>query len=263
MNKWFKIVLLIILIFVPIIFFKALNNRAHDRRHPVPVVHDKPQIAIIFDDVGGSLKELQTLNSLDIPLTVAIIPGLTYSRQISGLAGRYGFSVFVHIPLEPKNAGRYTFPVAQRPISASMSDAQIKQLLNEYLDSLRNAIGVNNHMGSAATENKHVMEVVLGVISHRGLAYVDSRTSLVSVAYQTAQDMNMIAGNNEGFIDAVNDSAKIEAKIDFLVQKAQEKGKIIIIGHPRNRTIAALRKKLPAIKEKVTFITMRDYFELH
>ena len=47
--------------------------------------------------------------------------------------------------------------------------------LERDLDSVPGAVGVNNHMGSAATADPRLMRVVARVLARRGLFFVDSR----------------------------------------------------------------------------------------
>lgn len=224
-----------------------------------PKVKKLPEIAIIFDDLGESLKEISELYSLNIPLTASVIPGLKFSSQSAAMAERCGFSVFIHMPMEPEGVSafrtkKYTF------ISPSQSPREVKSLLRYYLNSLPQAIGVNNHMGSAATVDRPLMQIVMRAVKQRNLIFVDSRTSPNSVAYSEAQAQGLVAGINDGFIDAADDAKLINERLDFLAGKAAEKGKIIIIAHPRKRTLAILKAKLPSLKTKVRFITIKDYF---
>lgn len=264
MSKSLKMILLVVLILAPIIFYKILNQK--DNRH-VSILHfgnkqkgaDKPAIALIFDDFGESLNDLREVYSLGIPLTVSILPNLKFSKNIAHIAYRCNFSVFVHLPMESKEKD---YKLKYKFISSSLSKREIKLLLRNYLNSIRIAIGVNNHMGSQATENLELMNLVLEEIKKYGLVFVDSRTSSESVAYQEAQRLGLISGYNEGFLDYSDDLANIEKRMEELIKKAQTQGKIIAIAHPRKNTVDFLKKNLPIILEKVRFITIKEYFEL-
>src|SRR3989338_4735292 len=95
------------LIIIPVVFYSALN-RDKNRYKSIPILNSqrseefKPSLALLFDDLGESLSDLRELYSLDIPLTVSIIPNLKFSKNIAYIASRCGFSVFIHLPLEPK-----------------------------------------------------------------------------------------------------------------------------------------------------------------
>ena len=134
--------------------------------------------------------------------------------------------------------------------------------MRRYLNSIRIAIGVNNHMGSLATENPQLMKIILGELKKRSLIFVDSRTSLKSIAYEQARRMELVCGYNQGFLDAVDDIRAMDERMEALIAKAKDKGKIIIIAHPKKITLKFLKARLPYLREKVKFITIKDYFEL-
>ncbi len=263
MVRAIRIIFFAVLILTPLIFYKPFAKREKGiAKLPFGSAQSqKPKIALIFDDLGESLKELKDIHSLDIPVTASVIPGLKFSRNISHISSRCGYSVFVHLPLEPKSKANYR-PSKLKFISSSLTKNEIDSLLRYHLNYIRVAIGVNNHMGSKATEDEKLMRTVLGEVKRRGLIFVDSRTSQQSVAYRIATEKGIKCGYNEGFLDAVDDKKTIKAKLKVLTQLAKEKGKIIVIAHPRENTLIVLKEKLPELKEEIEFITIKDYFEL-
>lgn len=273
MSKTLRIILLAALILIPIVFYKSFNKKerkedGYELILPAAVKQEKqdlsrPQIALIFDDLGESLKELKDIYDLDIPVTLSIIPGLKFSKNIAHIGARCNFSIFIHLPLQPKQEkSTYSKTDKYKFISSSQSKRENKNILKYYLNYMRIAIGLNNHMGSAATEDSELMNFVLDDIKRKGLVFVDSRTSLESVAYDLASQKKIVCGYNEGFLDSVDSVEAIEKKIEELVIKAQEKSKIIVIAHPRKNTIEVLREKLTFLKKKVRFVTIKDYFKL-
>ena len=257
MVKSLRIALLIFLIIAPIIFYKTLNRRSNPNNKVLPL----PKIALIFDDLGESLGDLKEIYSLNIPLTISIIPNLKFSKNIAHIGSRCGFSVFIHLPFEPANKQRYKTN-KYRFITGDLSRREVVSLLRQYLNSIRIAIGVNNHMGSVATQNRQLMKVVLKEIKKRGLIFVDSRTSLESIGYDQACKMDLICGYNQGFLDAVDDVSVMEERMKGLVAMAKNMGKIIVIAHPKKNTFKFLKQQLPVIRREVEFITIKDYFEL-
>jgi len=220
-----------------------------------------PEIALIFDDLGESVRVLRSIYSLKVPLSVAVIPGLKFSRNVAYISKRCGYSVLVHLPLEPRDSKKYKTKKYQF-ISSSLSGRDINKLLRYYLDYLRIVVGVNTHMGSKATEDAKLMRVVLEAVKERGLIFIDSRTSLNSVAFDLARKMGIKSFYNEGFIDSSSDKNDIKNKISELVEKARKKGKIIVIAHPRKETLDVLKEEMPGLKKEVSFITVEEYFGL-
>lgn len=266
MAKSLRITLLIALIITPIIFYKTLNRKSSSSDKSLSFSARKggfrrPKIALIFDDLGESLKDLREIYSLDTPLTISVIPNLKFSKNIAHIASRCGFSVLIHLPLEPESSQQYQTD-KYRFITSDLSKREVVSLLRQYLNSIRIAIGVNNHMGSLATENRQLMNIVLSELKRKGLIFVDSRTSLKSIAYEQAHKMELISGYNQGFLDAVDSIEVIEERMEELKDLAREKGKIIVIAHPRQNTLRFLKAQLPLLRKKIEFITIKDYFGL-
>lgn len=117
-------------------------------------------------------------------------------------------------------------------------------------------------MGSLATEDRRLMRIVLSELKKRGLIFIDSRTSLKSIAYELAQEMELISGYNQGFLDAVDDIDHIAERMEVLINMAREKGKIIVIAHPLKNTLEFLKSRMPDLRKKIDFVTIKDYFEL-
>jgi polysaccharide deacetylase 2 family uncharacterized protein YibQ len=265
MNKFLRIALFVVLILIPIIFYKSFYKGKQKKNITFPVIVTqtptaaKPKIALVFDDLGESLQELEEIYSLHTPLTISIIPGLKFSKNIAYISSNCGFSVLIHLPLEPKDAKSYLTKKYQF-ISASLSKREIDSLLRRYLNSIRLAIGANNHMGSAATENPELMRMVLHALHEKNLFFIDSCTSLKSVACDIAKNEGVTCAYNTGFMDSIDNPLVMRRKLKKLVRIAKKKGKIIVIVHPRKTTIAVLRDNLPELKKEVDFITVKDYF---
>lgn len=78
MIKILRVFIFAVLIIIPIAFYGSLNKNGSPSKSLLDLSEDKrllkPSVALIFDDLGGSLTELREIYSLDIPLTVSIIP---------------------------------------------------------------------------------------------------------------------------------------------------------------------------------------------
>jgi len=264
MNKLTKILVFILVISAPLVFYKYFykpKTRLVIKKIIPGEVVEKPKIALIFDDLGENPKDLKEIHSLGIPVTVSVVPGLKFSKSIAQTSQFYGFSVMTHMPLEPKEAQKYQTN-KYKFVSSSLSRSERAALLRYYLNYIRVSIGVNNHMGSAATENRKLMKEVLLAVKNSGLFFIDSHTSLNSVACEIAKKEKVLCGYNEGFFDSVDDINVMQNKFLELTKKAKEKGKIIVIAHPKKKTFLLLHKLLPKVKSQVQFITTKDYFGL-
>ncbi|MDD4955375.1 MAG: divergent polysaccharide deacetylase family protein [Candidatus Omnitrophica bacterium] len=264
MDKLSKIFVFILIVSAPLVFYKYFYKPKvkHTGKNIITEAPaKKPEIALIFDDLGESPRDLTEIQSLDIPVTVSIIPGLKFSKSIAQTAKLYGFSVMTHIPLEPKNAQKYE-TAKYKFISSSMPRRERLALLRYYLNYIRVAIGVNNHMGSAATEDPRLMKELMKAVKYNGLFFIDSRTSNSSVACEAAKKEGVVCDSNGGFIDAVEDVNAMQNKFFELIKKAEENQKLIVIAHPRKKTFFLLHKLLPKARERVKFVTIKDYLGL-
>lgn len=267
MAKSLRLILLLALIITPIVFYRSLNKKksVNNTNMALPLIQaqaefDKPKVALIFDDLGGNLNDLKKIYSLDIPLTISVIPNLRFSRNIAHIGARSGFSVLIDLPLAPSEEvepnPKYKF------ISGDLGSWEINSLLRNYLNFIRIAIGVNSHMGSGATQDRELMKTVMEELKRRNLIFIDSRTSPESIAYELALREGLVCGYNEGSLDSSQSLDEIQQRLEGLIAIAKEKGKAIFIIHSNKEIINLIKNKLPALKEKVDFVTIRDYFEL-
>ncbi len=259
MPKLFKFTFLSALVIVLVASFFLRNPETSSNQSYLDA-KPKTKIAIIFDDLGESLSDLEQIYQLNIPLTISIIPGLAFSKNIAHIGARSGFTVMIHLPLEPKNTNRhqndkYDF------LSSSLPKNQINRLLNNYLNSIRIATGVNNHMGSKATEDYQLMSHILERIKRRNLFFIDSRTSPDSIAYKVATEKGVRSAYNHAFLDAKDDPEHMRKKIDNLLEKKSGE-KLIIIVHPKKNTFLFFQENLDYLKKNIEFITIENYLNL-
>jgi hypothetical protein len=137
-------------------------------------------------------------------------------------------------------------------------DAIFGKLRNAFR-SVRGAEGINNHMGSKATENVRTMEAVMEFLSSNNYFFIDSKTSLNSAAYSVSQKSGVKSAVIDGYLDVADDRAAIEKKLDILAEKAITNGTVIVIGHDRPNTLAVLERKMPELEKKgIAFVKVED-----
>ena len=111
--------------------------------------------------------------------------------------------------------------------------------LTSMLQSVPYAAGVNNHQGSLATSNAHLMNELMPLLRAHQLFFVDSRTTAATVAYDSAQAARVpCAFRNVPFLDDVQDVGAIHRQLEIAARDAQRKGSAIAIGHPHPATCA-------------------------
>lgn len=205
-------------------------------------VRPSVQVAVIFDDAGGSLQDLQEIIDIGRPVTVAVLPGLRHSKEVAHRARDGNLEVFLHLPLEAEDLDKRPGPGG---ISSTMTDDEIAAAVRSGLDAVPGATGVNNHMGSRGTADARVMRSVLGVVKDRGLIFVDSRTSSQSVAASVAHEMGIPTARRHVFLDNENQPEAIRAQLRLLMALARHRGTAVGIGHANRLTPRILAGMLP------------------
>jgi polysaccharide deacetylase 2 family uncharacterized protein YibQ len=188
-------------------------------------------ITIVVDDFGaisGSL--LDGFFALDQEVCFAIFPEEEHSVQTMQRATRQGRETLIHVPMEPIGYPRVN--PGNNAILVQHSAAHINRTLSQFIDILPDCIGINNHMGSFATTDIDIMQAVMNTLKEHGKAFLDSRTTNVSVGYQTAQKSHIRAFRNDIFLDSPNISqSTMEAKLNRIIQLSRGQNHIIAITH--------------------------------
>ncbi|MBW6513924.1 MAG: divergent polysaccharide deacetylase family protein [Candidatus Syntrophosphaera sp.] len=188
-------------------------------------------LVIVVDDfgsIGGEL--LQGFMELPVEVTFAIFSGMKNSIATMEQAHQQGRETLVHVPMEPINYPRVN--PGDNPILVQMSKAEVDRTLARHLHGMDLCIGINNHMGSLATTDHDVMGHVMDFLKGRDLLFLDSRTTNVSIAYQTAQKAHLQAYRNDLFLDSPDiSSATMERKIAQIKSLGGSRSGVIAITH--------------------------------
>ena len=232
--------------FVPL---AALDNPATQQGTTAPrAALAKPAIAIVIDDIGHQKARGRQAAMLPGAVTFAVIPHTPHGKSMAELLHRLNREVIVHMPMEPAshhNPG----PSA---ILTSMTRADIERLVRHALTSVPYARGLSNHMGSRATADARVMDVMMGAVAQyapQPLFYLDSRTTARSVTRSAAAKHGIPHLTRDAFLDNVREASAIRAQLGKLVAAARRKGYAIAIGHPYPETLEILADRIPYLSE--------------
>lgn len=209
------------------------------------------RIAIVLDDFGylsWNDRLIERFCALPQSLTLAILPNEGKVKDIVDLVQRHDHEVLIHLPMEPENYPEKN--PGEDAIFTTQDNATIRQLVRAAIRRIPGAVGLNNHMGSKATADVRVMEQVLTEVKKNKLLFLDSRTTAASVAYGTALALNIPALQRDLFIDTVDETAAIEARLWELAELAAAQGQAIGIGHDREHTLLALESILPRLETR-------------
>ncbi len=229
---------------------------------PVQVLKPFGKIAIIIDDSGYNLRDCYYLKTIQSPVNIAILPHIPYSEEIAECAHRYNKLIMLHLPLEPYSTTQ-AYP-QNYIISTQMPKEKIIHLFNQAATNFPNIQGINNHMGSKATENVPFMTVLFDQLQKKGLFMVDSRVTKKSICRSLARRMKLPFAERDVFLDNINERAYIEGQFQKLVKIAQRQGRAIGIGHARDLTWRIIKEQIPFWEKKgIQFVTVKDLLKTH
>jgi polysaccharide deacetylase 2 family uncharacterized protein YibQ len=211
-----------------------------------PLIDDRPEIAIMIDDLGLNRHNTAALNALKGPLTLAFLPYATDLDAQTQAARAAGHELMLHVPMEPIGAD-WPGPDA---LLSSLSPSEFLSRLRNQLRSFRGFVGVNNHMGSLLTADRPRMDEVMTELKARGLLFVDSRTTSKTLAAIEAQRLGVPHAERDVFLDNEADLDAIRGQLAATERIARRRGVAIAIGHPHDLTIEALRGWLPTLEER-------------
>ena len=124
------------------------------------------------------------------------------------------------------------------------------------------AIGVNNHMGSKATEDGRLMSIILSRLKGKHLFFVDSLVTNHSVCRDLAKKLGVDFAQRDVFLDNKNTREDIERQFAQLARKAQRKGYAIAIGHDRPLTWQILKEQTEALERQgFKIVSIRELLE--
>ncbi len=203
-------------------------------------------MAIVIDDLGRSLADIDALSSIGLPLTYAVLPFESQTPAVVARLRDLGVEIVCHLPMEPSN----DLDPGPGALRVSMSATELARATHDALVAVPGAVGVNNHMGSGLSKMRPAMTAVLQVVADWRLYYLDSRTTADTVGYTIAREMGLPAGERQVFLDPDRDPEAIRFQFQRLLELARTRGGAIGIGHPYPETLALLQAELPRLREQ-------------
>jgi polysaccharide deacetylase 2 family uncharacterized protein YibQ len=216
-------------------------------------------MAIIIDDAGYNLEDLQPFLDYSGPLAIAVLPNLPFSVESARRVVSAGKTLLLHCPMEPLN-GENPGPGV---IRTDQTDLEIESLLESALATVPGAVGINNHMGSKATADDRLMSVVFSFCKKRGMFFVDSRTTVESVAARVAELDAVPFLARDVFIDNERNEEDIARSISAGIAKAGSRGSAVLIGHIHTPQILdILMKEARTLGEsKIRIVGLAEIFK--
>ena len=200
-----------------------------------------PRLAIVIDDLGYDRAQADALFRLAYPLTVSVLPHEPDSTEIAEEAHQRGYEVMLHLPVASQVGAKEEF-IELHP---GMDSSAVEHTLADMLDTVPYASGVNNHEGSLGTADPILMDELMPVLRERHLFFIDSRTTVATVAESAAHAAGVAAASRNVFLDDKRSAAAIRKQFDLAMRVAREKKSALVIGHPHPETLQVLKEMLP------------------
>ena len=214
---------------------------------PPPPQINPPLISIIIDDLGYRYKNSRRAVQSPYPLSCSFLPHSPHARQLARQAWLLNKDVMVHLPMEAISGKR----LGPGGLYQNMDRQQFEKTVQQNIDAIPHAMGINNHMGSLLTGNHTAMDWLMQQIARRNhLFFVDSRTTRHSHATMHANLNGVMNTGRDIFLDHVIDRTRIKQQFDKLIWRAQRHGSALAIGHPHPQTLDVLEQELPQLAQK-------------
>jgi polysaccharide deacetylase 2 family uncharacterized protein YibQ len=211
-------------------------------RPPGPAT--RARLALVIDDLGRDLAEVERLLALDLPLSYAVLPFEPRSEEVALRLREAGAEVLVHLPME----GHGDVDPGPGAVLERLSPRRIGALTGRAIDAVPGATGLNNHMGSRVTADETAMSAILDVVARRGLFFLDSRTTAETRAFEWARERGIPAAKRDVFLDDDPSEAAVSAQFAAWLEAARTNGAAVAIGHPREATLAVLERELAGVR---------------
>jgi hypothetical protein len=238
------------------------------RRYAVafPKAGGRPMVAIVIDDLGMDRKRTARAMGMKGPLTLSFLAYAEDLNAQTAVARARGHELLMHVGMEPIDKSVDPGP---NVLLTGLDSEEIRRLLEKNLGRFEGYVGINNHMGSKFTADVSGMAVVMEILKRRGLLFLDSRTTGRSVGVKLAGEMGVPVAERNIFLDNVNDSVAISARLRELEQLARRRGYAVAIGHPRDATLDALEGWLQNLEDRglalvpLSAVVVADQDETH
>jgi polysaccharide deacetylase 2 family uncharacterized protein YibQ len=219
-------------------------------RHAVapPLNDGRPAISLLIDDMGVMHPHTERAMALPGPLTLAWFPFARDLPSQVGAAMARGHETMLHMPMQAHTDS--TAQTGPDPLRVDLPPRVNLTRLRDAIAAVPNIVGINNHMGSVATRDPMLMELMAREVEAHGLLFLDSVVVPHSVALCCAELAGVPAAARDVFIDNSADAGMIHMQLSVTEAFARRHGHAIAIAHPRPHTLDALEVWVPTLRAK-------------
>ena len=239
----------------PLRYIIAKKHRAAPKAAPAKKAK-APKVAIVMDDLGNNMNQLDEIFAIKEPITFSILPNLKFSGATADECRSNGYEVILHLPLEPH---RRDVKEEFDTIKSGMSAEDVLKMLGQEIGSVPGLKGVSNHMGSKSTEERPLMRVILSELKRKNLYFFDSLTSEKSVCGDVASETGERYARRDIFLDNTETVEHVEKQLLQLRKLAFKKGRAIAVCHYKKNTVTALSRTLPGMaRDGIRFVYLSE-----
>jgi len=233
-------------------FFKLIFAFSIAFQTTLSYANDPVQLAIVIDDIGNSKQDLKLLK-LPTEITLSILPYTPYAKKISNISTRQGRELLLHVPMQAKTQN---FKLGKGALMYDMQEQLFKNQLSNAINYLPDAKGINNHMGSMLTEHVTQMQWIMETLDKHGLYFLDSRTTPLTIAENTANISGIPALRRHIFLDNIKTEEAMEQQLQHAMNLGEKNSPVVIIAHPYPETIQFLTDKFKQKNSAIQLVTL-------
>ncbi|NUF28482.1 hypothetical protein GA0061081_1143 [Gilliamella bombicola] len=210
------------------------------------------QLVLVIDDFGYRQHNEEQIIGFSPLITIAVLPHSPNAKRIATMAHEHGNDVIIHLPMAPMNKQ----PLEKDTLFPSMNESEVKVIVDNAVERVPYAVGVNNHMGSLMTSNLSGMINVMKALSRYSMFFLDSKTIGKTQVKKAALDYNIPVLTRDVFLDDKQTESAISQQFDLAVKLARKNGVAIAIGHPHPQTVNVLRTKLANLPADIELVKL-------
>jgi hypothetical protein len=208
-----------------------------------PAADGRPALAIVIDDVGANAALSARTVALPGPLTLGWVPYAPQLAAQASAAAARGHEAVLDMPME----GLGRADPGPGALRSWLPPARNLAHLREALALLPNAVALTEQEGSVAVLSVPVMDLVMGELAARRIAYLDNPGLPHGVALTRAAAAGVPAAVRDVLIDADPSPTVIRARLAEAEMVAQRTGHSIVVAHARAATLDVLEQYLPTL----------------
>lgn len=217
------------------------------------------KLLIIIDDVGYNLHQLEPFLNFPGPIVFAVLPGVPYTKKSAELISAAGKTCIIHQPMQAMSEQN----LGENPILQDMDAEQVAAAIERSITEVPSAVGMNNHMGSLITSDPEKMEIILTALKEKNLVFIDSVTTSDSAVKKAAQKLQLPYLHRHVFLDNEKNEEYYKNAFESGLQKAEEEGIAVLIGHVWADGLAAVLTEMyeETLADGASFVTLDDLRE--